>query len=368
MRSTLFAVVLSLSVGGLVGCGGPLDTEVEIDDSEGAPTSSTQSDEEDATSSGLTSTLVASADTTVRSGSYANSNYGTGTTVTVDGVATYSTVREAFFQFSVGSLPAGTTAVNLVLSTTESGVIGTLYRTGTFNESTLTWNTRPAKGVAVASGGLVGSGVTLRLNVKAAVTGPGTYAFVLSSTSSDGLTFRSRQATSGRPYLEFISTGTLPTPDAGTPPVVDAGTPDAGPAPTGCAGVGSTLECEAFALINQQRAVNGLAPYAFNAKLRNASVFHNNWMTAYNCFAHVCTGEPGVGTRITNAGYNWSTYGETIAAGYGTAAAVVNGWMNSPGHRAILLGNYRDIGVAVKPCTSGCSYSPYWTADFGISR
>ena len=41
--------------------------------------------------------------------------------------------------------------------------------------------------------------------------------------------------------------------------------------------------------------------------------------------------------RITDAGYDYNFCGDNIAAGYATPSAVVNGWMDSPGHRRNIL-------------------------------
>ena len=73
------------------------------------------------------------------------------------------------------------------------------------------------------------------------------------------------------------------------------------------------------------------------------------------------TGSDGsdAGTRIGRAGYSAGTWGENVAAGYGSASSVVDGWMNSSGHRAnILNGAFTQIGVAVAYSADGTAY---WT-------
>jgi len=52
---------------------------------------------------------------------------------------------------------------------------------------------------------------------------------------------------------------------------------------------------------------------------------------------------------------------ENIAEGYPTAPEVVEGWMNSPGHRANILGPYRLVGVG--EVTDGRGRA-WWCADF----
>jgi uncharacterized protein YkwD len=68
-------------------------------------------------------------------------------------------------------------------------------------------------------------------------------------------------------------------------------------------------------------------------------------------------------TGVTNAGYRWSAVAENIAMGYPDPAAVMTGWMNSPGHRTNILNcQYRQLGVGVAASAKGARY---WTQDFG---
>jgi uncharacterized protein YkwD len=58
-------------------------------------------------------------------------------------------------------------------------------------------------------------------------------------------------------------------------------------------------------------------------------------------------------------GISFRSAGENIAKGYRTPQAVVDGWMNSPGHRAnILNGSYTHIGVGY------VSGGNHWTQMF----
>ena len=56
-------------------------------------------------------------------------------------------------------------------------------------------------------------------------------------------------------------------------------------------------------------------------------------------------------TRITSAGYRGRTTGENIRWGIGinaTPARIVDGWMNSPGHRAnILSSEFTQVGTGI---------------------
>ena len=63
--------------------------------------------------------------------------------------------------------------------------------------------------------------------------------------------------------------------------------------------------------------------------------------------------------RISANGGSFSTWAENVAAGYGNAAGVVDGWMNSRGHRENILNpSMTQIGVAVAIASDG---TPYWT-------
>jgi hypothetical protein len=137
--------------------------------------------------------------------------------------------------------------------------------------------------------------------------------------------------------------------------------------PTASAGP-SDFAQDVVRLINQERRTRGLYPYRVNVILETIALAHNVYMRDNDCFDHVCPGEATMPERACSAGYEPYGWGdcyvaETIAAGYTTPATVVEGWMNSSGHRAILLDDkLREIGVSY---VTGGSWGTYWTADFG---
>ncbi|MCI0681674.1 MAG: CAP domain-containing protein [Gemmataceae bacterium] len=128
-------------------------------------------------------------------------------------------------------------------------------------------------------------------------------------------------------------------------------------------------------LVNQERFSRGLAPLAVNLTLNYAAWQHSNQMAVRSkafpsnpaqALQHTLFGVTGptVSSRLDFAGYdNWLAYGENIAFGYTTAIAVMQGWMNSPGHRANILNpNFKEIGVAVATNAQGFLF---WTQEFG---
>ena len=75
---------------------------------------------------------------------------------------------------------------------------------------------------------------------------------------------------------------------------------------------------------------------------------------------------PTPADRLAAAGYVWQAYGENLASGYRSAADAMNGWMNSPGHRAnILNGNFTEVGVGYATDSTG---RPYYVQVFGRPR
>ncbi|MFI9247439.1 sigma-70 family RNA polymerase sigma factor [Streptomyces sp. NPDC053086] len=132
-------------------------------------------------------------------------------------------------------------------------------------------------------------------------------------------------------------------------------TAQAQPAPTGTV-------AQVVALVNKERAAAGCGPVTEDTQLDNAAQGLSDDMAARGFFDHTDPDGNGPGERITAAGYRWSTYGENIARGQQTPQAVMDSWMNSPGHRANILNcSFKNIGVGVHNGSGG----PWWTQDFG---
>ena len=103
-----------------------------------------------------------------------------------------------------------------------------------------------------------------------------------------------------------------------------------------------------------------------NLALTRAAQNYAQYMGAANFFDHYGPDGSTPWSRAEAEGYTgWTYMGENIAAGYATPAAVMAGWMNSPGHRAnILEPGFRDIGVGYA-YVPGSTYGYYWVQDFG---
>ncbi len=122
------------------------------------------------------------------------------------------------------------------------------------------------------------------------------------------------------------------------------------------------LEQEVVTLTNAERTAAGCAPLEWDDRLHQAAREHSTDMATHNYFSH--TGRDGRSPfdRMRDAGYP-NPAAENIAMGYQTPAQVVEGWMNSDGHRRNILNcQYRTIGVGLAYDERG---RPYWTQVFG---
>lgn len=187
--------------------------------------------------------------------------------------------------------------------------------------------------------------------------------------------YRGHMSRSKPVRLDCASPAPTPTPSATTPASPSATptvTPTAGPtrsatpsaSPTSGSTVGTAIENEVVRLTNVERAKAGCGPLKHDAQLREAAYGHSADMSAKNYFDHTSKDGRSFSDRITAAGYTWRAAAENIAKGYSTAQAVVQGWMNSDGHRRNILNcTYTDIGVGYV-----AAGGPYWTQDFGTKR
>ncbi len=115
-----------------------------------------------------------------------------------------------------------------------------------------------------------------------------------------------------------------------------------------------------LALTNSERARTGCTPLRINTRLAAAAQSHTRWQVDHG-MSHTGEGGSAPWDRASAAGYRWLRVGENVAAGYGTASAVMAGWMNSPGHRANILNcTFREIGIGLADGGGG----PYWTQLF----
>ena len=109
---------------------------------------------------------------------------------------------------------------------------------------------------------------------------------------------------------------------------------------------------------NQERDANGLPKLRLNLQLFLAAQQHAQWMSDAKTMSHTGANGSDPGARISAEGYHAQAWGENIAEGYQSVAAVMDGWMLSRGHRHNILSlNYIEVGFGM--------VNYYWCADFG---
>ncbi|NEP09389.1 MAG: hypothetical protein F6K14_03955 [Symploca sp. SIO2C1] len=114
-------------------------------------------------------------------------------------------------------------------------------------------------------------------------------------------------------------------------------------------------------LTTQWSTLTPAQPLAWSNQLHDAANDHGLLMIEEDLQSHQLPGELGLGQRITNAGYNWSTVGENIFAFaqsvfHGHAGFAIDwgftatGIQDPPGHRnSIMNNNFREVGISIIP-------------------
>jgi uncharacterized protein YkwD len=151
---------------------------------------------------------------------------------------------------------------------------------------------------------------------------------------------------------------TLPAPSV--PKAAGAGT---------CRGAGARRASRAvlrramLCLVNRTRAGAGLARWHGERHLARAASRHASDMARHHYFGHNSLNGKSPLARARAAGWHGGV-GEVIAWGSGPFAspkATLKAWLDSPPHRAILLGGGHSAGVGVKRGGG----KAYWVIDVG---
>jgi uncharacterized protein YkwD len=138
--------------------------------------------------------------------------------------------------------------------------------------------------------------------------------------------------------------------------------PATSPAPTNAterpSAYGAT-EARIFDLINAERQHQGLPALAYNARLDRMAKIQATNMARLHKMAHTLPESqlPTLGSRAQFVGYPFRRLSENVALGYPNAATVVQGWMNSSGHRHnILDANVVETGIGIAKSSDGGVY------------
>ncbi|WP_110112204.1 CAP domain-containing protein [Bacillus sp. CGMCC 1.16541] len=124
----------------------------------------------------------------------------------------------------------------------------------------------------------------------------------------------------------------------------------------------SEYEKKVAQLVNQERQKAGLAPLQLDTKLSDVAREKSRDMMNKGYFDHQSPTYGSPFDMMKRFGISYKAAGENIAKGQRTPEEVMNGWMNSSGHRAnILSNNFTHIGVGY---VKGSDGTTYWTQMF----
>lgn len=141
-------------------------------------------------------------------------------------------------------------------------------------------------------------------------------------------------------------------------------TPSAAPSSRTANGDLGQLENQAFAGVNEVRTEEGVPTLMPNPTLTEVARAYSCRMAQEDFFAHESPEGRDVSDRVNDAGVRYQMVGENLAKMVNVedpAAAAVEGWMESPGHRENMLRKeYSETGMGV--CRNGNAY--YFTQIF----
>ncbi|WP_031516427.1 CAP domain-containing protein [Desulfofalx alkaliphila] len=122
--------------------------------------------------------------------------------------------------------------------------------------------------------------------------------------------------------------------------------PQPQPQPQAQQGTMGDFQKRVVELVNRERANNGLSPLVAKSDLNRVAQVKAEDMAGNRYFSHTSPTYGSPFDMMRQFGINYTRAGENIAMGYRTPESVMEGWMNSPGHRANILNpHFTEIGV-----------------------
>lgn len=113
------------------------------------------------------------------------------------------------------------------------------------------------------------------------------------------------------------------------------------------------IEIEILELINAHRISLGLSTLNDMSTIKAVAYGHTDYMIDQDQISH-----DNFYTRrnslINNAGAQ--NVGENVAYAYSSAQSVVNAWLNSPGHKDVIEGDYTDFDISAEKNEEGKWY------------
>ena len=124
----------------------------------------------------------------------------------------------------------------------------------------------------------------------------------------------------------------------------------------------NSMEKQVASLTNSKRKASGLGNLTLDSQLSKLARMKAEDMAKKGYFSHTSPTYGSAFDMMKKYGVSYRTAGENIAKGQKTPEAVMNGWMNSSGHRANILSSaYTHIGVGYAKDSKG---NTYWVQIF----
>jgi hypothetical protein len=128
---------------------------------------------------------------------------------------------------------------------------------------------------------------------------------------------------------------------------------------------GATAAEQLFIYVNEARRLFALPPLSYAQELSAAAQYHSQDKAYYPDSPHVGTDGTAPAERLLRHGFGGGYAGEATAWGFADPREAVEFWINSEGHRAIVLNRYTtDVGVGYTEDYATRNIW-HWTAEFG---
>lgn len=113
------------------------------------------------------------------------------------------------------------------------------------------------------------------------------------------------------------------------------------------------LEVELLTLVNDYRSAHGLQPMQIDPTAYMYAKSHNEYMITQGKLSHDNFSSRAQKLTEQTGGQEVA---ENVARNYPTTKAVLEGWLNSQGHRKNIEGNYNYTGISIKSDPDGNLY------------
>ena len=114
------------------------------------------------------------------------------------------------------------------------------------------------------------------------------------------------------------------------------------------------LETQIFQYVNEDRKIHNLSPLSLNEMESSLALKHSQNMAS----GKVQFGHDGFNSRAKTIQKSLGSVevGENVASGQETAREIVDGWLNSPGHKKNIEGNFTLTGIGYARNKKGVIY------------